>query len=514
MTESESGGTVLKFKSDSGNGKRHQFQNRRNSKKTIVQKQPKFEGKWDDLKGHIYDCSDARQSDLFIKTTREITEYVGRTYKYGSDVRLAVEHLEMPVLDEPSNPPADATKTKTRIWEKKVDEYVRRETNFHENLKTIYSLIWGQCTDIIRQKIQASDNYETMSTEGDRLDLLKAIKGLVFNFESQKYLPHALHESKHHFYLCQQKQHAATQAYLEQFQNIVDVIEHSGGSVGNEPGIMKLLATEKKMVMSTITQAERLEIKKEAHEQYLAAAFLLGSDRNRYGKLNESLENDYLQGRNNYTKTPMSAYNLLTNWKYASMHMIGPSNDGASFAHMPGKEDFEQGTSLANNGKEGKGKRDKSHITCHRCNKKGHYANECKADKTIKQGHTNGQTGKTTGETSEQMLMDGVPNGEFDDDEVTSFNFYTDGNRRSVTFSHIEKEGRMPKSWILLDKQSTVDVFHNGKLLKNIRVSKGTMDIHCNAGVTTTNRVSNLPGYGTVWYHPNGIANILFLSRV
>ena len=40
------------------------------------------------------------------------------------------------------------------------------------------------------------------------------------------------------------------------------------------------------------------------------------------------------------------------------------------------------------------------------------------------------------------------------------------------------------------------------------------MDIHCNAGVTRTNTVGDLPGCGTVWYHPNGIANILSLSRV
>ncbi len=40
------------------------------------------------------------------------------------------------------------------------------------------------------------------------------------------------------------------------------------------------------------------------------------------------------------------------------------------------------------------------------------------------------------------------------------------------------------------------------------------MDIHCNAGVTRTNMVGNLPGYGTVWYHPKGIANILSLARV
>jgi hypothetical protein len=40
------------------------------------------------------------------------------------------------------------------------------------------------------------------------------------------------------------------------------------------------------------------------------------------------------------------------------------------------------------------------------------------------------------------------------------------------------------------------------------------MDIHCNAGVTSTNLIGDLPGYGKVWYHPNGIANILPLKRV
>jgi hypothetical protein len=38
------------------------------------------------------------------------------------------------------------------------------------------------------------------------------------------------------------------------------------------------------------------------------------------------------------------------------------------------------------------------------------------------------------------------------------------------------------------------------------------MDIYCNAGVTSTNLIVDLAGYGPVWYHPNGIANILSLS--
>jgi hypothetical protein len=40
------------------------------------------------------------------------------------------------------------------------------------------------------------------------------------------------------------------------------------------------------------------------------------------------------------------------------------------------------------------------------------------------------------------------------------------------------------------------------------------MTIHCNAGMVKTTTVGDLPGYGTIWYHESGVANILSLSRV
>jgi hypothetical protein len=44
----------------------------------------KFEGKCDDLSRYIYDCADPKQAaDMYTNTTKEISEYVGRTYKYG-----------------------------------------------------------------------------------------------------------------------------------------------------------------------------------------------------------------------------------------------------------------------------------------------------------------------------------------------------------------------------------------------------------------------------------------------
>jgi hypothetical protein len=40
------------------------------------------------------------------------------------------------------------------------------------------------------------------------------------------------------------------------------------------------------------------------------------------------------------------------------------------------------------------------------------------------------------------------------------------------------------------------------------------MDIQSNSGMTTTNLMGEYPGYGQVWYDPNGIANILSMSQM
>ena len=97
----------------------------------------KFDGKCDDLKGYIYDCSDSKQSDIIATTTKEVTRQVGQTYKYGGDMCIAVDLLKTPVFDMPTVPPENCSRTELRIWEKGVDEHVKRITYFKENIKTL-----------------------------------------------------------------------------------------------------------------------------------------------------------------------------------------------------------------------------------------------------------------------------------------------------------------------------------------------------------------------------------------
>jgi hypothetical protein len=103
---------------------------------------------------------------------------------------------------------------------------------------------------------------------------------------------------------------------MEQFQNIVDVLKHSGGSIEDNPGILEALADSWNLDITVLSATNLANLQKEAHEQYLAVAFLLSADCGRYGRLIKDLENNFLQGQDRYPKTVMlEAFSLCTNWK-------------------------------------------------------------------------------------------------------------------------------------------------------------------------------------------------------
>jgi hypothetical protein len=106
-------------------------------------------------------------------------------------------------------------------------------------------------------------------------------------------------------------------------------------------------------------------------------------------------------------------------------------------------------------------------------------------------------------------------------DSVCSFQFLQNGAvdqgpAEDLISQHDAMTGHaVPDSWILLDDQSTVDVFCNKNLLQNIPEGKTICGISCNAGTAETNLIPDLPGCPSpVWFHPKGIANALSLHRV
>jgi hypothetical protein len=394
----------------------------------------------------VFDCSNSIQADMFSKTTKAIARHVGKMYRYGNDVRLAIQNLIPTVMDVPKDLADTATNAQKRIWEKKIDEFVKRELYFEENMQTLYSLIWEQCSDVMQARVEALGDYDTMSKLGDLLALLKAIKPQAYNFQSQKNKANALHDAKRRLLMMCQDRHTTCPVYLDRFQNCVDVLEHCGGAIGPDPALVEQILKRDGNMTATAATDELAAAKEGAIEEYPTMVFLLGADRNRYGKLVEDLENAFTQGNDNYPRSVTGAYAMLTTWKQRNIiHVLGLGSEGVSFTNVEGGDsDDENNTkgeiALTNDGKKPVKRAGKAHITCFNCNEMGHYSNECTKERL----------------TVKQHLMAGVADGEFEDDEF-EFTFHQGANRRSVLLN--QPSSAVPKDWILLDNQSTVDVF-------------------------------------------------------
>jgi hypothetical protein len=162
---------------------------------------------------------------------------------------------------------------------------------------------------------------------------------------------------------------------------------------------------------------------------------------------------------------------------------MGPANDGVSFANIDGNGEQVMNT----NGCQKKpylGDKLLSQVTCYKYSEKGHLANK----------YTHDFIEPKKDKEPEATLVTTVDITADDLEEVkhTHYQFYQNGDHRSATILN-QVSGAVPKAWILLNNQSTVDVFYNKYLLVNVCKAAKPMEIHCNSGVTSTALIGDLP---------------------
>jgi hypothetical protein len=84
---------------------------------------------------------------------------------------------------------------------------------------------------------------------------------------------------------------------------------------------------------------------------------------------------------------------------------------------------------------------------------------------------------------------------------------------QTIGFSAAKADMGM-KNWILLDSESSVNLFCNPELVKNIKEGKEVIALSTNAGNLKTNKTAILPGYGKVWYSDKPMTNVFSLANM
>jgi hypothetical protein len=127
--------------------------------------------------------------------------------------------------------------------------------------------------------------------------------------------------------------------YYKRFTSCVDVAESQGGT----------------LVRTAAATNETDE--KTSRDKFITSVFPAGVDTKKYGRLKSKLNNAYVAGQNNYSKTIESAVTMLPHYM----------NDTGVHMTDEDKGQMDQKSFMQKH----------KNVTSYKCGKKGHYANKC-----------------------------------------------------------------------------------------------------------------------------------------
>mmetsp|Transcript_20898 Transcript_20898/g.30720 ORF Transcript_20898/g.30720 Transcript_20898/m.30720 type:complete len:218 (-) Transcript_20898:420-1073(-) len=150
-----------------------------------AQRVPHFEGRPEELKGWCFDSTDSRGADKFDAVGEEITRYISVKFNYGTELKSSIDKLEAITINKPTAVDSKAEHIEKDIYKEEIREYVKAKKALERATKQAYSLVWGQCSRPMREKLRTVDNFETFSAEENVRELLKVRKSTILKFDNK-----------------------------------------------------------------------------------------------------------------------------------------------------------------------------------------------------------------------------------------------------------------------------------------------------------------------------------------
>ena len=415
---------------------------------------------------------------VFSTFIEKMKNYVLTNFNDAKDMMPILESLKDPKDDiaakQPSDFKDDTKATNVERWMKleQVKLYVKRVATLETNKETLYALVWGQLSSGLQEVLKGEDDFDIKDSIFDCIWLLSKVKLISAGVDSKGNKHCNFIQALTDFCNVRQTQSESNDSFRKRIDSGALTLMLAGGT--------SALCSLELMNVTDPKAPTQDEVLAEI-EKVKAIMMILRADPNRYASLQESLFDDVYKGRDEFPITVTAAYDLLqhkamgiasttalrsTRFRFRrSRRHRGQQQQHVIFTQAKNK------SSTAVAGNDGKLY---PHIDCHNCGTPGHYANQCPHAKK---------------------------------DPITLAHF-------SMTQQGLEV---INKEWILLDTCSTVSVFCNPSLVKNI------VDCKPGSGVTViTNGGSQHFGAEAdlkllpmrVFFNPESMANILSLSDI
>ena len=115
------------------------------------------------------------------------------------------------------------------IHKEEIKEYVKEIKIIKSNLKKLYSVIYGNCTESVQTMLKADEEYEVKSIDFDYVWLLEKAKIIVSGLDTKVNLRVSLHDAISNYMLIEQYPYETNEAYMTRFKSMVGTLKIAGG---------------------------------------------------------------------------------------------------------------------------------------------------------------------------------------------------------------------------------------------------------------------------------------------
>jgi len=262
----------------------------------------------------------------FTQSRKNVANYLQRTsasegYLVAETVRTGREQtIPLPAAVDANAPDAADLKI---IRDEEVKTIAKKRLKLQDSLKKGYATIYDQCSQEVRDKLEATNDWDKTQRDQSLHELIQKIERICVGFDDHKQEVFNLVQALKTLFLFTQAEKDTVDKYGRNFRSLWDTVEAFGGSPGIHRGLVEGLLNEPGRVANpgNITAAERRAAEEETSESVKAALLISGADKRRYGKLKDELANNYLLGTDQYPDTLDKAVRILSNYQTTKSNM-------------------------------------------------------------------------------------------------------------------------------------------------------------------------------------------------
>jgi hypothetical protein len=180
----------------------------------------------------------------------------------------------------------------------------------------IYSLLLGQCTQVLVDKMKQDTDWVTISGSFDPISLFKLIKKFVLKQSDNQYKMLVLIAEQLSILSFHQDDQIGNATYYDQFTTRVEV-PCQAGVCYHSPDLLEEKTPELKIAAyDMLSPAKKKTVVDVVEQEYLAYLFINNSNAKMHSQLKKDVANNYSKGNTNaYPKNIHKALTLMNEYK-------------------------------------------------------------------------------------------------------------------------------------------------------------------------------------------------------